>query len=355
MVRRAITIGAAAIACAVPVAAQQRGTVEFGAFGSAGVFDKSLTLNRGYGGGGHIGVFLDPRVALEFEKGEMRTSRTLGRADVNVGMLTGRLVVTPIKMGALSIMLGGGAGASTETNFLHSYGVNALVGAKIALGNSVALRIDGLSDWLANDDWKSYQSLHVGLSFFRSPRGTVRTVERLVQVPGPVQTVAQRPDSVSAEEQARRRRVEMDYLALRDSLSRAAAMAPPSPSTASVATMEEKIHFATDKSDLTDSARAILDSKVMIFRTNPDMRITIVGNADERASDAYNMALGSRRSAAAKAYLVAMGIDASRIGSSSDGERNPTAAGTSTIAQGLNRRAEFRLLLATETFVPQNR
>lgn len=358
MLRRAITIGAAALVCAAPAAAQQRGTVEFGAFGSAGLFDKSLTLDRGYGGGGHIGVFLDPRVALEFEKGEMRTSRTLGRGDVNVGMLTGRLVVTPIRVGPISIMLGGGAGASTETNFLHSYGVNALVGAKIALGRSVALRIDGLSDWLANEDWKSYQSMHVGLSFFRSPRGTVRTVERIVQVPAPVQTVVQRPDSVSADEQARRRKVEQDYLALRDSLSRAAASTPPpapSPSNAAIATMEEKIHFATDKSDLSDSARAILDTKVVIFRANPEMRITIVGNADERASDAYNMALGSRRSAAAKAYLVARGIDANRIGSASDGERNPTASGSSTIAQGLNRRAEFRLLMATEPFVPQNR
>jgi peptidoglycan-associated lipoprotein len=340
---------------AAPVAAQQRGTVEFGAFASAGRFDKSLTLDRGYGGGGHVGVFLDPRVALEFEKGEMRASRTLGRADVNVGLLTARLVVTPIKVGPVSFILGGGAGASTETNFLHSYGVNALIGAKIALGSTVALRFDGLSDWLANDDWKSYQSLHVGLSFFRSPRGTVRTVERIVEVPGPVQVAAPRADSVSADEQARRRQVERDYRALRDSLSRAVVNTPPSPSAANVTTMEERIHFATDKSDLSDSARAILDSKGSIFRANPEMRNTIVGNADERASDAYNMALGNRRAAAAKAYLVAQGINASRIASSSDGERNPLAAGTSTAAQGLNRRAEFRLLQTTETLGPRNR
>ena len=91
---RIFTIGVAALVCAVPAAAQQRGTVEFGAFGSLGSFDKALTLNRGYGGGGRIGAFLEPRVAVEFEKGEMRATRTLGLKDVNVGILTGRLVVT---------------------------------------------------------------------------------------------------------------------------------------------------------------------------------------------------------------------------------------------------------------------
>ena len=128
---RTFTVGVAALILAVPAAAQQRGTMEFGAFASAGVFDKSLTLNNGFGGGGRIGMFLDPRVAIEFEDGEMKATRTLGLKAVNVGLLTGRLVVTPIQSGALSIVLGAGAGSSTETNFLHTYGVNALVGAKI--------------------------------------------------------------------------------------------------------------------------------------------------------------------------------------------------------------------------------
>ena len=110
---RIFTIGVAALVCAVPAAAQQRGTVEFGAFGSLGSFDSELTLKRGYGGGGRIGAYLTPRVSLEFENGEMRATRTLGLKDVNVGILTGRLVVVPIKAGALSILLGAGAGAST--------------------------------------------------------------------------------------------------------------------------------------------------------------------------------------------------------------------------------------------------
>lgn len=351
MIRKAITIGVVTLVCAIPVAAQERGTVEFGAFASAGAFDKSLTLNSGFGGGGRVGVYLDPRWAIEFEEGEMNASRTLGLTNVNVGELTGRVVGRVFKTGGFSLLLGAGAGSSSETNFLHSYGVNALVGARIAVSDNAAIRIDGISDWLANYSWKSNQSLHVGLSLFRSPNHTIRTVEVAVAA-APVAYV-QRADSVSAEEQDRRRRFEREYRELRDSLGRPRVIdAVPASSAAALATMEEKIHFATDKSDLSAEAKATLDAKVLVFRANPAMRIIIVGNTDERASDAYNMGLGERRAAAAKAYLVAQGVDPVRIEISSHGERNPIAPGTSKDAEALNRRDGFRLLISSDYLVP---
>lgn len=341
---RTLTIAFAALVIAVPAAAQQRGTIEFGAFGSAGRFDKALTLDQGFGGGGRIGAFLTPRTSLEFEKGEMRASRTLGLKDVNVGILSARLTQIFARSGALSLMIGAGAGASTETNFMHTYGVNALLGMKLALSNNAALRADLIGHWLANEDWKSYQALQVGLSLYRNPSH----VTRIVKVEAPAMMHS---DSVSAEEQARRRRAEAAYLALRDSLNRA-RVAPAAPSSdAALATMEEKIHFASDKSDLSAEAQRILDEKVKVFNANPDMRIVIEGNADERATDAYNMALGRRRSEAAKAYLVAKGIDASRVVVTSEGERQPTAAGITPEAQALNRRAEFRLLISSAYLV----
>ena len=79
MSQRVLAIGMAALLWSAPAVAQQRGTVEFGGFGSVASFDKSLTLNSAYGGGGRIGVFFDPRWSVEFESGEMRATRTLGR------------------------------------------------------------------------------------------------------------------------------------------------------------------------------------------------------------------------------------------------------------------------------------
>ena len=322
--------------------------MEFGAFGSLGRFDQALSLDKGYGGGGRVGVFLDPRIALEFEKAEMRASRPLGLRDVNVGILSSRAVLTAVRSGGMSLHIGAGAGASTETNFLHSYGVNGMIGAKFAINERSSLRVDGISHWLANEKWKSYQTVHLGLSLFRRPN----TATRIVEVQSAPAVFVQRPDSVSADEQARRRRAEQDYRRLRDSLNRAPVASPAPVSSASArATMEEHIHFGSDLSTLSAEARAILDAKVLVFRANPAMRIVITGHTDQRASDGYNMSLGSRRAAAAKAYIVAQGIDASRVLIDTDGERKPAAAGTSTSAEAMNRRDEFRLLVGNEHLV----
>lgn len=73
-------------------------------------------------------MFLDPRWSMQFEDAEMRASRPNGLKDVNVGLLSGRLVAVPIKTGALSFVLRAGAGVFTETNFMHTYGVGASLG-----------------------------------------------------------------------------------------------------------------------------------------------------------------------------------------------------------------------------------
>ena len=330
------------LAWSVPAAAQQRGTVEFGAFASAASFDKALTLTHAIGGGGRVGVYLDPRWSLEFEDAEMRAKRPGGLKDVNVGILSGRLVAVPVKSGAVSLLLGGGAGVSTETNFLHSYGVDALVGAKFALSNSAALRIDGVWDWLANEKWKTYRSVRVGLSLYRHPTERVRTVT--VTTPAPPPVMMAREESVSATETRRLREQEAALRSLRDSLR----TAPAPVSAADMATMQVRIHFAFDKSDLTDSAKTILNDKVHVFQSNKEMTVVMRGFTDVKGTDAYNMALGRRRAQAAKAYLVGRGIDASRITVESFGERQQLGGLTGAAGQALNRRAVFEVLIAQD-------
>jgi outer membrane protein OmpA-like peptidoglycan-associated protein len=347
---RAITIGAAVLVWAVPAAAQQRGTVEFGAFATAGTFDNSLGLKRGFGGGGRIGAFLDPRWSTEFEMGEIKASRPNGLPDVNVGILSARLTAVFLKSGAVSFLLGAGAGVGTETNFLHSYGVNALVGVKFALSDNAALRIDAQQDWLANYSWKAYQRVTVGLSVYRNPFHETR----IVTVPGPAavcERCVQRPDSVSAAETRRLRDHDAELRALRDSLSRMPpAILLPVTSAAARATMEERIRFAFNKSDLTDASRTILDEKVEVFRANPTMTIVIVGHTDPVGTDAYNMALGMRRAEAAKAYIVSRGIDASRVEIESRGESQPVVSPpvVGKAANAPNRRDMFRLIVVPD-------
>ena len=169
MSMKALMVGMAAVVFAVPAAAQQRGTMEFGAFASGANFEHSLSLDKGLGGGGRVSMFLDPRVALEFEEAEMLATRPNGLKDVNVGILSSRLVISSLRIGSAAMFFGAGAGVSTETNFLHSYGVDGIVGFRWALSDHAAFRTDIVGDLLANNGWKSYQSVRVGISWYRHP------------------------------------------------------------------------------------------------------------------------------------------------------------------------------------------
>ena len=348
---RAFTVGVAALVWAVPAIAQQRGTMEFGAFGSAASFDNALSLRTAFGGGGRIGMYLAPRWSVEFEDAEMRATRPNGLANVNVGLLSGRLVAVPVKAGAVSFLLGAGAGVSTETNFLHSYGVDGLVGMKIALGRGAALRIDGVWDWLANQNWKTYRSVRVGLSLYRWPSHTVRTITVMSPALAPV--TVEHEDSVSAMETRRLRERDAALRALRDSLNDAPVAAAPATSVATLATMQARIHFAFNKSDITDSAKAILDEKVEVFRANPSMTIVIRGYTDVVGTDAYNMALGERRAQAARDYIVSRGIASSRIIIQSRGERQQIPNTPGAAGQAPNRRAVFELLIVPADVKPE--
>jgi len=116
-------------------------------------------------------------------------------------------------------------------------------------------------------------------------------------------------------------------------------------SAVSLATMRELVHFAYDKSALTDSSREELDEKVQVFQANPAMRILIVGNTDNRGTAAYNLALGTRRAEAVRDYLVAKGVGSSRIQLETRGETQPIASGNSVGAMAQNRRDAFLILV----------
>lgn len=340
---KAITVGVAALlAGALPGTAQQRGSLEFGAFGSNSRFDNGLGMNGSWGAGGRIGLFLAPRLAIEFEGGGSKAGRPLGLSSVNVGVLAARLTAVPIKSGRLSILLGAGVDHS-DTYFIESYGVNGLLGAKYALSQNVAFRVDAIPSYMANGQYTNFR-MHFGLSILRSPATLTNTVTRTVAGPAAV-PFAQRPDSVSAIETRRLRSIAASYQDLRDSLARSVKFVAPS-SAAALATMKEMIYFQNEKADLSDSAKAILRDKVTVFRANPAMRIVITGFASQPGSAQYNMALGTQRAEAAKAYLVSQGVDPVRVEIATKGEGQLVVDGPGELADAENRRGQFRLLIA---------
>jgi peptidoglycan-associated lipoprotein len=105
--------------------------------------------------------------------------------------------------------------------------------------------------------------------------------------------------------------------------------------------MLEDIYFEFDKSTLTPQAKETLVKKAKWLRANKDVSVIIEGHCDERGTNEYNLALGDRRAASTKTFLVDLGIAPSRLTIISYGEEQPLVSGHNEEAWAKNRRAHF--------------
>jgi len=101
------------------------------------------------------------------------------------------------------------------------------------------------------------------------------------------------------------------------------------------------VFFDYDSAELSSSAQSTLDADGKVLNDNAGTSVTIEGHCDERGTVEYNLALGDRRAAAAKDYLVRFGIAANRVSTVSYGEERPFATGADESAYAQNRRAHF--------------
>ncbi|MEE9281520.1 MAG: peptidoglycan-associated lipoprotein Pal [Myxococcota bacterium] len=117
--------------------------------------------------------------------------------------------------------------------------------------------------------------------------------------------------------------------------SRPAPTPPPAP------VEFETVYFEFDDSSLRPDAKAALRASAEMLKQNPNVRIEIQGNCDNRGSNEYNLALGNRRAESAKRYLLDLGVNRSRVGTMSFGEERPAVRGNNEVAWARNRRDEF--------------
>jgi peptidoglycan-associated lipoprotein len=99
--------------------------------------------------------------------------------------------------------------------------------------------------------------------------------------------------------------------------------------------------FEYDSYQLSDRAKAALDADARALRSNPSMSIVIEGHCDERGTVEYNQSLGERRANVAREYLVASGVNPSRLHVVSYGKDRPFTEGEGESAWSLNRRAHL--------------
>ena len=101
------------------------------------------------------------------------------------------------------------------------------------------------------------------------------------------------------------------------------------------------VFFEFDKSDLSDLTRRVLQDNARILKLNPGLDVVIEGHCDDRGTIEYNLALGQRRAASVRDYLVSLGVDTGRLRTVSFGEEKPVTPGSNESSWSRNRRGEF--------------
>jgi peptidoglycan-associated lipoprotein len=101
----------------------------------------------------------------------------------------------------------------------------------------------------------------------------------------------------------------------------------------------DRVFFDTDSHGLHDQAINTLTAQSAWLNRHPAVRVIVEGNADERGTREYNLALGARRANAVRDFLVSQGVTASRIETVSYGKERPIAEGADESAWSQNRNA----------------
>jgi peptidoglycan-associated lipoprotein len=122
--------------------------------------------------------------------------------------------------------------------------------------------------------------------------------------------------------------------------STASPTSPPAPSEFRATDNLKDVFFDFDKYDIRPPDAKMLDTNAAWLKSNDNL-VLIEGHCDERGTNEYNLALGERRAKAAMNYLVAQGVQASRITIISYGKERPTCTEHSESCWAQNRRAHF--------------
>lgn len=106
------------------------------------------------------------------------------------------------------------------------------------------------------------------------------------------------------------------------------------------------VAFAFDSAYLTDLGKGQVYLAAQRLKEKNDLTIVIEGHADNRGADDYNQKLGSERAQTVMNELVGLGIDRSRMSTTSLGEGKPSIGQDTAWARAVNRRVEFQVKAA---------
>jgi peptidoglycan-associated lipoprotein len=101
------------------------------------------------------------------------------------------------------------------------------------------------------------------------------------------------------------------------------------------------VYYEYDKSEIKADSAKLVDAHAQYLRQHPEIKVKVEGNADERGSSEYNLALGQRRADAVMKRMTILGIPGDRIETVSFGKEKPKAAGHDETSWSENRRSDI--------------
>lgn len=104
---------------------------------------------------------------------------------------------------------------------------------------------------------------------------------------------------------------------------------------------QRSIYFDYDRYEIKPEYQQLVVAHAQLMQKYPSVKVLIQGNADERGSREYNLALGQKRAEAVKRALTALGVSAERIEAVSLGEEKPVCFERNESCYAQNRRADI--------------
>ncbi len=102
------------------------------------------------------------------------------------------------------------------------------------------------------------------------------------------------------------------------------------------------VYFDFDKFAIKPDYRALVEAHAQFLKSHGQAKVVLQGNADERGSREYNMALGQRRADSVRQAMSVLGAKNEQMETISFGEEKPAADGHDEAAWQQNRRTEIR-------------
>lgn len=126
-----------------------------------------------------------------------------------------------------------------------------------------------------------------------------------------------------------------------DEVASSVARLPPHLDPTSHISKERSIYFDFDQYSIDANYLPVVEMHAKYLVLNREMFVKIVGNADERGSSEYNLALGQKRADAVMRRLKLLGVDDAQVETISFGKEKPKYEGHDEDAWSKNRRADI--------------